>query len=181
MLIRGPTGFTVFGMACSHVRWHDPPITSRSPWWCCSRSDLPPPRGRSAKTLVAPKHTIAVVAVAIEAQPRGGEGFAEFAAVSVVESPAHLLEHRMRNRFVDQMVKADQAGHIENAVIHLPALGPPRDDLHEFVEQRVRVGQPARAHLDPCAAVQVLPLGGVEERALKRHLHAPEFIAHAFE
>src|SRR6185503_1390343 len=61
MLIRGPVGRVVLGMACSHVRWHEPPITSRSPCRCCSRSDLPPPRGRSAKTLVAPKHTIATM------------------------------------------------------------------------------------------------------------------------
>ena len=30
-LIRGPTGFAVFGTACSQVRWHEPPITTRSP------------------------------------------------------------------------------------------------------------------------------------------------------
>jgi hypothetical protein len=108
----------------------------------------------------------AVVAVAVEAQACRGEGFAEFAAVGVVESPAHLLEHRVRRRSLDQIVKAHQAGHIEHTVIHLSALGTPRDGLHELVEQRVRVGQPARAHLDPRAAAEVLPFGGVEERAL---------------
>ena len=30
-LTRGPTGFAVFGMPCSHVRWQEPPMTTRSP------------------------------------------------------------------------------------------------------------------------------------------------------
>ena len=30
-LIRGPTGWDVFGTACSQVRWQLPPMTSRSP------------------------------------------------------------------------------------------------------------------------------------------------------
>jgi hypothetical protein len=30
-LTRGPTGLVVFGMQCSHVRWHEPPMTTRSP------------------------------------------------------------------------------------------------------------------------------------------------------
>jgi tRNA (Thr-GGU) A37 N-methylase len=32
MLMRGPTGRAVFGIACSQVRWQLPPITIRSPW-----------------------------------------------------------------------------------------------------------------------------------------------------
>lgn len=32
MLIRGPTPLAVFGIACSHVRWQEPPMTIRSPW-----------------------------------------------------------------------------------------------------------------------------------------------------
>ena len=30
-LTRGPTGFVVLGMQCSQVRWHEPPMTTRSP------------------------------------------------------------------------------------------------------------------------------------------------------
>ena len=30
-LTRGPTGLVVLGMQCSHVRWHEPPMTTRSP------------------------------------------------------------------------------------------------------------------------------------------------------
>jgi hypothetical protein len=30
-LTRGPTGFVVFGTQCSRVRWHEPPMTTRSP------------------------------------------------------------------------------------------------------------------------------------------------------
>ena len=61
MLIRGPTGAAVFGTACSHVRWHDPPITNRSPCACGSRNDGPPPRRRMANVRVAPRLTIATM------------------------------------------------------------------------------------------------------------------------
>ena len=46
-LTRGPTGFVVLGTACSQVRWHEPPMTSRSPEWSSNARDAPPPTGRS--------------------------------------------------------------------------------------------------------------------------------------
>src|SRR5271168_5325718 len=61
MLTRGPAGDEVLGTACSQVRWHDPPITSRSPCDCGSRNDGPPPRLRNAKVRVAPRLTIATM------------------------------------------------------------------------------------------------------------------------
>src|SRR5690349_4295932 len=73
-------------------------------------------RAASADVVAVPGD--AVIAVAVETQARRGERLAEFAAVGVVESPTHLLEHGMR-RLVDQVVEADQPGHIEHAVIHL--------------------------------------------------------------
>ena len=50
MLMRGPTGRAVLGTACSQVRWHEPPITSRSPCPRVERSAGPPPRGRSEQS-----------------------------------------------------------------------------------------------------------------------------------
>ena len=61
MLTRGPVGADVLGTACSHVRWQDPPITSRSPCACASRNDGPPPRRLMAKVRVAPRLTIATM------------------------------------------------------------------------------------------------------------------------
>ncbi len=89
MLIRGPVGFAVFGIACSQVRWHDPPITSRSPWLlrqpqrraATARAQREHPRGAQAHDghhgvlgaaaadgVAVPGD--AVVAVAVEAQAR---------------------------------------------------------------------------------------------------------------
>ena len=103
MLIRGPVGLAVFGTECSQVRWQDPPITSRSPWPCgsslCAAAPLAaaaaaqrenPCRaeaddgdhgvlGAAAADGVAVPGD-AVGAVAVQAQPRGGERFAELAA-----------------------------------------------------------------------------------------------------
>ena len=59
----------VFGRECSQVRWHEPPITSRSPWACGSRNDVPPPRGRNAKVRVAPRLTIATMVSCVLLRP----------------------------------------------------------------------------------------------------------------
>src|SRR6185437_4997632 len=58
--IRGPAWATL-GTACSHVRWHEPPITSRSPCPISKEIDPPPPRGRSASRRGSPKDTIATI------------------------------------------------------------------------------------------------------------------------
>ena len=57
-LMRGPAA-RAFGTACSHVRWHDPPITRRSPDPRVKRSDRPPPRGRRARVRTSPSETMA--------------------------------------------------------------------------------------------------------------------------
>jgi hypothetical protein len=58
--IRGPAWAT-FGTACSQVRWHEPPITTRSPWPISNEIDSPPPRGRIASRRGSPKETIATM------------------------------------------------------------------------------------------------------------------------
>ena len=58
--IRGPAWATL-GTACSQVRWHEPPITTRSPWPISNDSDSPPPRGRSASRRGSPNETIATI------------------------------------------------------------------------------------------------------------------------
>src|ERR1035437_1361068 len=61
MLIRGPTYLVVLGTECSQVRWHDPPITSRSPWPRTWRvvPPRPPPRGRRSSARGAPTEMMA--------------------------------------------------------------------------------------------------------------------------
>jgi MGT family glycosyltransferase len=60
-LIRAPRECVVLGIACCHVRWQLPPITSRSPCPIWRRSPMPPDLGRSANGLVAPSETIATI------------------------------------------------------------------------------------------------------------------------
>jgi error-prone DNA polymerase len=61
-LIRGPTGWDVFGTACSQVRWQLPPMTSRSPCPTSNRSGREPPsRGRSRSGRGVPSDKIATM------------------------------------------------------------------------------------------------------------------------
>ncbi len=113
MLTRGPAGADVLGTACSQVRWHDPPITSRSPCACGSRNDAPaaaPPHREGAGGAEADDrhHGVlgaaaadgvavpgdAVGAVAVTTQPDGGEGLTELARVDVVEPPPQPRQQR---------------------------------------------------------------------------------------
>jgi hypothetical protein len=87
----------------------------------------------------------------------------------------------VRGGLLDEIVKADEPRHVEHAVVHLSALGTPRDGFAEFVEQSVGVGEPARPHLDPRATAEVTAFGVLEQRALESQLHDPESIAQAFD
>ena len=58
MLILGPADFT-FGMPWRHVRWHAPPMTSRSPPPRSNRRERPPAAGFSRKRRGAPRERIA--------------------------------------------------------------------------------------------------------------------------
>jgi hypothetical protein len=93
-------------------------------------------------------------------------GSPSLAGVGVVEPSAHLFETRVRGWLVDEVVEADQPRHIEHALVHLPALGAPRDAVVEFVEQPVGVREPAGAHLDPRAVAEVATFGVFKQRAL---------------
>ena len=67
-----------------------------------------------------------------------------------------------------QVVEADQARHVEHAVVHLAALGPPRDAIvdssSKSVRRHARSDSQPGADVDPRAVAQVAPLGVVEER-----------------
>ena len=103
---------------------------------------------------------------------------------------------RMRCGLRQQVVEADQPGYVEHPVVHLTALGAPRNAGRECVEQVIGArahsaiasvlpaGQPTRADVDPGAVAQVASLVVVEERFLNRQTglcHGHEFIAQAFE
>ena len=62
-LMRGPADAHL-GTQCCHVRWHVPPSTSRSPLAGVSRSDRPPPFGRSRNRRGAPSDTMATTVCA---------------------------------------------------------------------------------------------------------------------
>src|SRR6476661_7243101 len=68
-LTRGPTRLAVLGMQCSHVRWHEPPMTTRSPWPSGKRRLSPPPTGRSISGRGDPNETIATMVSADRPRP----------------------------------------------------------------------------------------------------------------
>src|SRR5262249_21544082 len=82
-------------------------------------------------------------------------------------------------------VEADQAGNVDDPVVHVPPLRAPRHCVDQPLEQRVRAGEPARPDVDPGPADQRCPLhrrseltgsgrpAEVEQRALEDLRHAP--------
>jgi hypothetical protein len=48
-------------------------------------------------------------------------------------------------------VELQQPGYVHHPVVHLPALGLPRDRPGEALKQRVGAGEPTRQHIDPRA------------------------------
>ena len=69
MLMRGPTGRAVLSTACSQVRWHEPPITSRSPWPTGNETDGPPVRGRRDSRRASPRDKIATMVSCVLLRP----------------------------------------------------------------------------------------------------------------
>lgn len=112
----------------------------------------------------------AVRAVAVVAQPGGGEGLTQFAAVDVVEPPAHPRQLRMRRIFDGQVVKTHQPRHIDHPVVHLTALGSPRHRRQQRVQQFFAAGQPARTDVDKGSVAELSSLVVLEERALNRDI-----------
>ena len=105
------------GTACSQVRWHEPPITTRSPWpisnddrlAAAARPQRQPPRvaerhdrdHRVLRSAAADRVAVpgdAVAAVAVVAAPGGHERLAELGAVVVRERVARLVEQRVGER-----------------------------------------------------------------------------------
>ena len=199
--MRGPTLRAVFGTACSQVRWHEPPITSRSPPPSSWRSVAPAPLGRSSSRRGAPSETIAttvssvdaasdrvavpgdaVAPVAVQAEARGRERLTELLAVVLGERLPGLLEHGV-GKGLALGVEAEQPRDVDHAVVHRSPFGPPGHDPEQPVEERVRPGDPPLPDIDPGAAIELRSLdrgaertgaGGVreiEERGLQ-HDHA---------
>src|SRR5688572_24418474 len=54
-----------FGTECWKVRWHVPPMTSRSPEPNENASERPPPLGRNKNRRGAPSESVATVAVSM--------------------------------------------------------------------------------------------------------------------
>ncbi len=78
----------------------------------------------------------AVAAVAVVAQAGGAERLPELGRVVGAERVARLDEGRVGQR-VGLVVEAQQAGHIDLAVVHLPALAVPRHGRDQSLEQQV--------------------------------------------
>lgn len=97
---------------------------------CCAQAydgDHGVLRAASADRVAMPGD--AVVAVAVEAQPRGHERFSQLAGICVVEPSPKLREAGARRcrDLIRQIVEADQARNIKDPVVHLATFSPPRD------------------------------------------------------
>jgi hypothetical protein len=90
------------------------------------------------------------------------------AGVDVVEAAANLFEGGVRCGLVDQVVEAHQAGDVEHAVVHLPALRAPRNGGVQLLEEVSGRLQPARPHVDPGPAREPASFGMVEQSTLHR-------------
>jgi chaperonin GroEL len=67
-LMRGPAAATL-GTACCQVRWHEPPMTSRSPWPMVKAIEAPPDSGRRSSRRGSPKERIATIVSSLEPRP----------------------------------------------------------------------------------------------------------------
>ena len=168
-LIRGPTP-RHFGTACCQVRWHDPPMTSRSPGPGRYSRDGPPPVGRSRNGRVAPRETSAttrlgqlprhpvpmpgdaVGPVAVEVHPDLGEPD----PVPVREHPRHRAQVVRRWRALVEQPAVGEPGLGDRPVVHAHAPPPPRRLLQQAREELVGAGAPAGPVIHP-RAVGELP------------------------
>ena len=73
-------------------------------------------------------------------------------------------------RVIAKIDEADQPGHVEHPVVHLPALGAPGHGVAQLVEQgtidsvaRAVLSEPTRPHLQPGAVTELATLGVVEQ------------------
>src|ERR1700753_1121566 len=80
-----------------------------------------------------------------------------------------------------EVMKAHQARHIEDAVVHLTPLGAPRYRGQQFAQQVVGAAQPSGADVDPGPLAQRPPFVALEQRLLYRNRHGADSIAHPFE
>src|SRR6476660_3258502 len=87
----------------------------------------------------------------------------------------------MRRILDGEVVKAHQAGHVEDAVVHLTALGSPRNRRQQFAQQLVGTGQPSGADIDPGSVAERPAFVALEQRFLHRNRHDAQSIAHSFE
>src|SRR5438270_13379153 len=123
----------------------------------------------------------AVGAVAVTTQSDRGEGLAELARVNVVEPPPQPPEQGVWGILDRQVVKTDQPRHVDDAVVHVAAFGPPRHARQQVDEQSVGLREPAGADLDERAVAELPALGVLEQGALYRDPHGAQSIAHSFD
>ena len=68
---------------------------------------------------------------------------------------ARLLQHRV-GQLLAAAVVVHQPGYVDHAVVHLPALGVPRDLADEPGEDLVGPADPGGSHVDPRPGTQVV-------------------------
>src|SRR5262249_46045461 len=104
---------------------------------------------RTAPDAVAvPGH--AVAAVAVVAQARRAERFAELVAVMRVQRLLGRVERRVRERLA-LLVETQQPWYVDDALIHRPTFRAPRDRIDQVLEELVGGAHPTPAQVDPGA------------------------------
>src|SRR5215472_15495608 len=136
----------------------------------------------------------AVPAVPVQAKPGGAERLAELWAVILAEPFPGVLEDGIGKR-LPLGIEAEQPGHLDDPVVHVPLLGPPRHRPGQSLKQRVRASDPAWPQVDPGPAREGGPphrraqrprarlTAQVKQRPLQDGVHEPSlpFIKHIFE
>jgi hypothetical protein len=105
----------------------------------------------------------AVPAVAVVAQAGGAERLAQLGSVVCVERAVGRVQRGIGQRLA-LVVEAEQPGYVDDALVHLAALGAPRHAVAQPLEQRVRAAQPAPPQVDPGAVAERGAAHGAVER-----------------
>jgi hypothetical protein len=99
-----------------------------------------------------PGHT--VPAITVVTQAGGSKRLAQLGEVMTVQSVPRLSEHRIGEQGIFA-VPTQESRHVDDTLVHHPALGVPRHGLDETEEQLVGSRDPSGQVVDPGAASEL--------------------------
>jgi hypothetical protein len=96
-----------------------------------------------------------VAAVAIEAQPGGGERLAEFLVIVGIQCLTSRDQVGVR-KWIVLAIEAEQSRHVDNPLVHLSPLRLPRHLFQEVFEEAAGAAQPTGQQIYPRATAESL-------------------------